>query len=1561
MALGFSNIGAGPVTMQVNASGTVLGPRTSASHPGRDTPKYTTKEVYYRKRANKAPQWDGISFTVGNVSNGFEAGPFPGGLLYYGTVSNVDTRKFDLGIDDQEYTKEAFIGGQADFYRITDGVFSHLRTSTVTDASLGTWQHQSDNGDVPTAAVNGASQTGTGLILDGLGFTLTVGQTFRIANLDNTYTIDTINSQGGGSADIVLTTSLESSPADDAVITFTGITNLEVLYTQAGGYSYRFGGSFVTNREVWFGVAAVDSNNEYNPANIAYDSVTPTNNTDPGVPDNSNVVVRQSSFAEGTGLAAPANVTATLDAGGHRVVNITWDAVGSAVGYVVFLSYTDPATHTSNQWLELENDGGAAIQDGDLCIFRHRILEPSVAMLGTRAGNALSIYRPIWTQSAAKEIFNGTYTDITATYVRFDNRPSNALTKVGNYYMNIAMGASSTVGDILAFSINWTGPPDETTYPIADPSKTYKYRLFVEADKETTVKVSVNVPGVSTRSYTVAGNNTLTEIEDTFTPTGFLSSTQKAEVAFVSDGTARNIKFTGFMIAEDTVDYGLWPAALTDQISAGMVARDHAMVKPSINPYFLEDLCSPFGTTRTLGTLHSFLRCCKRAGCNPWVQIEWMVLTPTEIDNLTAFLGAPVSSNHPYALLRRDLGQTLPWFDEFTEFLFELGNESWQGNPSESFMRMYAMSPYNKAETYGLMYEYLIDRMLASEYFDPKVEFIVGGRSKDSYGADAASKITYPVQVGIANYNSGRDETATAVDEDDQGYQSLIGWPGGNNEDAMDGLISSLDEMAADSEYHTYGSTVKPTCYEAGPGYQLGLTDAGNIYQEVVLKSYGAATATLNTALLQASKGFTRFNFFTLGEGDTWTTQAPSAQGGHTFYPWEFIKLIHNRIGKGKVSRATAIRDDGASAFDIRGNAVDINAIDCFWITSSVYPGRNWLVVHNRDQSRTVPLVVNGPKINTSSVVVYKTGPYDNHNRYIEGYRLHGRPRVNGGSQSGTTLVFDGAAFPVTAGMTFTIDGVTGTYEIDTVTSQDQENVEVELTSSLASSPAENADITFTAVDEDGYIADSKCVHDSITPGTQVSIPGDLSEIVFDTSVGAASGGVPPGVTIILEFYSDQGFPALQLTTGTPRVVTPNTYNPDILGRKTVSLTTGNPPSVTPTTNGPSLGGGWAGTTGTPASATTTAIAPTVAAGSASQVPEITDITFLNGNPRVTMSTTGDILIRIDDTASHATPATFEGLVQADSSGEYNLEYTGLTTGVNNIAMDLAAVSSGAHYIHALPRKGSTLGTTVKSRELTFETAVGLTTGTPPAVTPTTTAPSASFGSALTTTFAIVNTGGDGRPAAQPTATMSGTAGNIWIAVVASRLGYASTTLNISGGDEVGDSWALIQSDDNELLDTNARLSYRVWRKRITAADQAAGAQVITGQANTGQTGMAVWEISANDPNYNFYYQTFSENRSGTAAWNGLSSGNTPSVSGENFLVMGIGVGRHGSPPSNRRVITYDDTSNVFGATNHFSFLFGIKSQGQGSGTYSTTIEDLDGSNDTEGMVATVILRGYGA
>ena len=89
-----------------------------------------------------------------------------------------------------------------------------------------------------TVLVNGASQTGSSLIVDGLDATPQIGDVFKIAGVDLIYTITATPTVTSGGATIAIAPALDSSPADDAVITFLSTSREVAGKTRFSRYNF---------------------------------------------------------------------------------------------------------------------------------------------------------------------------------------------------------------------------------------------------------------------------------------------------------------------------------------------------------------------------------------------------------------------------------------------------------------------------------------------------------------------------------------------------------------------------------------------------------------------------------------------------------------------------------------------------------------------------------------------------------------------------------------------------------------------------------------------------------------------------------------------------------------------------------------------------------------------------------------------------------------------------------------------------------------------------------------------------------------------------------------------------------------------------------------------------------------------------------------------------------------------------------------------------------------------------------------------------------------------------
>lgn len=92
--------------------------------------------------------------------------------------------------------------------------------NNVVYASTGTAWNKVNVPSYGTVLVNGGSQTGGTLAVDGLTNTPQVGDTFTIAGVGLIYTVTALPTVTSGAASIAISPNLDSSPVDNAVITF---------------------------------------------------------------------------------------------------------------------------------------------------------------------------------------------------------------------------------------------------------------------------------------------------------------------------------------------------------------------------------------------------------------------------------------------------------------------------------------------------------------------------------------------------------------------------------------------------------------------------------------------------------------------------------------------------------------------------------------------------------------------------------------------------------------------------------------------------------------------------------------------------------------------------------------------------------------------------------------------------------------------------------------------------------------------------------------------------------------------------------------------------------------------------------------------------------------------------------------------------------------------------------------------------------------------------------------------------------------------------------------------
>ncbi|MEO1397323.1 MAG: hypothetical protein AAFU56_00460 [Pseudomonadota bacterium] len=1044
MSLNLTGLPAGAATVEVSQGGTTVQTSTTTLPGPLTSPPGPTKYLGFAKDV----RWSGVTASVVDGGNGADwtASTHPAIYVTTNIAAGGSGDRILVDFTDSELSAGAFIGARADVYRISNGVFSLLRSSNVVD------------GNISQKHSIGANQN-------------------------------------------------------------TG-------YTDAG-FSFRIASFSRPDSPYYFGVAAVDAGGQigtvgwaagYTPGNVGTgqgDEQTNTNTVDLGQP-----------YTEGGPLSAPASVTVTADASGPAAVHIAWDPVVDAIAYIPFVAYADPTTLPVQSFIDLESDGGPAVQTGDMVTFMHRVMSPHVDMMSPRVYKVGSIWA-LLEPSREAGVFMNTGINYTYGFHDFDESTDPAPDpRVGSSYIRFDVNAN--VGSATPMSQFWHSTAQQSFYSVLDQSKTYRFSVWIRANRATQANFTFNFNGLvyeppisvttSWQQITVEGSPTS---DNTTGPRDW-----KLQVS-TSGESSLQIDFAGLEMYEVGTQFSRYLPFRRSLIAPGMFLRDHTLIKDRPKASDTIALTNPPGATSRETTMETILYNCLDTGALPWLQIEWYH-RPEDWADLMAYLGAPVSSGHPMALKRQAQGMSTPWTEVFPEILFEVGNETW--NPLSDFRAPPPMVDAVTATTYGIgeVYGYLArqaaDAMEGSPYWSPKIKWILGGRSEQPYGLDAARVFQRPVRVGIANYNGGWDVGTNLVSENDSSYQAIMGVVPASTGPSMDDQISRAISLAEEaSSPYIYGENLRVTCYEAGPGYQLNglngvtLQPVDSIFQEVVMKSRAAATGTLDTFCAQADKGFSEGNFFVLGAGNNWTAQAPESQGGGTFPTYQVLAEMQKAIAPARALEVRTINEEPLTVVDNTGYPVEADAIFTYAFENIADPSRKLVVVGNRSQTQThKPTILTWFSEAEACQVWSNTGDYREHNRYAPGNRLANPILVDGEGQSGTTLSIRDTSFDPSVDDTFTIDGDATTYTVTDVTGFEKPAGSLLIAPALASTPGDGASITWSSV-VDGLAPDPLCVPISITP-TTVALPSDLTRFEIDDTLGATAAGLPPGSCVMILF-----------------------------------------------------------------------------------------------------------------------------------------------------------------------------------------------------------------------------------------------------------------------------------------------------------------------------------------------------------------------------------------------------------------------------------------------------------
>jgi hypothetical protein len=181
----------------------------------------------------------GDTFTVAGVTGTYTIAS--GGVSFDATNNRATLTINTLASAPANAAAVTFTSTASNYLMLGCGVFSDrvivAKNADVYRVSTSTIEHI----NVPnygTVLVNGASQTGTSLIVDGLTSAPQTGDVFKIAGINLVYTVTADASLTDDDATLAINPALASSPAENAIITFLSTSRENAGKTRFARYNY---------------------------------------------------------------------------------------------------------------------------------------------------------------------------------------------------------------------------------------------------------------------------------------------------------------------------------------------------------------------------------------------------------------------------------------------------------------------------------------------------------------------------------------------------------------------------------------------------------------------------------------------------------------------------------------------------------------------------------------------------------------------------------------------------------------------------------------------------------------------------------------------------------------------------------------------------------------------------------------------------------------------------------------------------------------------------------------------------------------------------------------------------------------------------------------------------------------------------------------------------------------------------------------------------------------------------------------------------------------------------
>ena len=700
--------------------------------------------------------------------------------------------------------------------------------------------------------------------------------------------------------------------------------------TAADGFSVAFDAWNRPNAPYYFSVTAVAPDGTESPKSEAVACVRPEGKASQKAPAAALQEFKPAAAQDAAKPpAAPTGLKADFDEAAFSV-RLTWTAPeGDVAGYRLYRSDYPPEEHRG-EYLLLEGGADVAeearLRKGDMVVlakeFRtfsrnrfhsNRVWDSHENKAGMPAG------LPFFPDE-----------NPAATWELVPHAPDTPVEDAGETCAKFTLGE----GGKVAFDEYNHGPTGQTWYPVLEPGVPYVVEFWARQEGMADPAATFKLNGFYRKTVDPVVFPLESEwrhFKATFTVPSLYegdSGVGQTSLSFQGPGTVWIDNYRVYSSRADYLDY--LPKEYEDLKDSGMGRlRTHAFIKTGVKTYSMGQFTNPAGAIHGVSkgnTLPQTLSMMRTAGVLPWLQVEFH-MSPEEWLGLVEYLAAPYDPQKdtpkakPWAYKRFRQGQTAPWTDEFPDFFFEIGNETWNWlfDPwvFEGMTDASTGQKYSRGQVYGLFQEYVIDQLRASPYWtdelDRKIRFVLGGWSVQKYGLAAATTSPRSTLVTRAAYNGGWDEGEGPSEGNDESLYRALMQAGQSALPEAEAFRAARDEQNA-GRASAGGRLFDIGTYEAGPGYALsGLNGQARMTpeqvraQEETMKSLGAGTATLDTFLGRAAAGYTSQNFFTYFHGRThWVSHADLMKGAQPYPCWMTLALFNREVAGADMLRVTA-------------------------------------------------------------------------------------------------------------------------------------------------------------------------------------------------------------------------------------------------------------------------------------------------------------------------------------------------------------------------------------------------------------------------------------------------------------------------------------------------------------------------------------------------------------------------------------------------------------------------------------------------------------------------------